>query len=99
VPLRVAHGTGLERRRLESAEAEVDDLGSVLDGVDDPRRLVDVRDRAVRMRGLHAEQLGVATEASDPFAVRDRAGRQRGDERPVAVVVTYVASVLGWMTL
>jgi len=94
VPLRIADGTGLERRRLESAKAEVDDLGSLLDGVDDPGRLVDVRDRAVGMRDLHAEELGVATEAGDPFAVGDRAGRQRGDERAVAVVVTDVAPVL-----
>src|SRR2546430_12940251 len=47
------------------------------------------------MRDLHAEQLGVAAEAGDPFAVRDRAGRQRGDERAVAVVVTDVGPVLG----
>src|SRR5512132_4282475 len=47
------------------------------------------------MRDLHAEELGVATETGNPFAVRDRAGRQRGDERAVAVVVTDVAPVLG----
>src|SRR6266536_1992457 len=93
--LRVADGAGLERRRLEATEAEVDDLCAVLDYVDDPGRLVDVRDRAVGMRYLHTEELSVATEAGDPFAVRDRAGRQRGDECAVAVVVTDVAPVFG----
>src|SRR6266566_6906084 len=48
------------------------------------------------MRNLNAEQLGVAAEAGDSFAVRDRSGCQRGDEGPVAVVVADVAAVL-WM--
>ena len=42
VALRVADGAGLERRRIEAAEAEVDDLGAVLDRVDDSGSLVDV---------------------------------------------------------
>src|SRR5205809_6867473 len=47
------------------------------------------------MGNLNAEQLGVAAEAGDSFAVRDGARRQRRDEGPVAVIVAGVAAVVG----
>src|SRR5262249_59478539 len=76
VPLRVPNRASLESRRVEAAEADVDDPGAVLNRVDDPCRLVNVRDRTVGVRDLDAHQLRVAPEAGDPLPVRDRARRK-----------------------
>ena len=80
----------LERGCLDPADREIDDLGAVVDRVDDGVGLVDVGEGAVRAAGLDEEQLRVAAEAGDPLAVRHRAAGDRGDERPVAVEVADV---------
>ena len=87
---RVRDRVALDRRRPGAAEAEVDDPRAVVDRVHDPGRLVHVRERAVAGTRLDHEQLRVAAEAGDPVAVRHRPGRDRGDERAVAVVVAHV---------
>ena len=47
---RVLDRSLLERRGADAAEAEVDDLGAVVDRVDDRGRLVDVAEAARRLR-------------------------------------------------
>ncbi len=88
---RVLDRVTLDRRRSGSAEADVDDPRAVVDGVDDPGGLVDVGERPVRGAGLDDEELRVAARARDSVAVRHGTGRDRCDERPVAVVVADVA--------
>ncbi len=84
----------LELGGADAAEAEVDDLRSMVDGVDDRRRLVDVAERTRRTDGPHHQQLCVAAEACDALVVRDGARGERGDEGPVAVPVRDVRPVV-----
>ena len=82
---RVVDGALLDRGGRRSAEAQVDDLGAVVDRIDDRRCLVDVAERAARAAGLHDHQACLAADAGDPVAVRRRSGGERGDEGAVAV--------------
>ncbi len=95
-PRAVAYSTARRSvdRGLDAAEAEIDDLGALVDRVDDRGGLVDVGERAVGAARLHDQQPGVAAEAGDALAVRDRAGRERGDERAVAVTVADVGAAV-----
>ena len=88
---RVVDRARLHRGRRRAAEAEVHDPRAVIDGVRDRGRLVDVGERPVARAGLEDHQLRVSAEAGDAVAVRHRAGRERGDERPVADGVADVA--------
>jgi hypothetical protein len=77
----------LDPRRQLAAEAQVDDPRAVVDRPDDSGGLVDDVEPAGAPVRLHDHQPRVAAEPGQPFAVRDRAGRDRGDERPVPDVV------------
>jgi len=61
----------LDRRGLGAADREIDDLGALVDGVDDRFGLVDIRERAVGPAGLDDEQLRVAAETGDALVVHD----------------------------
>jgi hypothetical protein len=71
VSRRVPDRAALDRRRLRTADREVDDLRAVLHGVDDGRSLVHVRDVAVLADCLDDQKLRVASEAGDADTVVD----------------------------
>ena len=66
----------------------------MVDGVHDRRRLVHVAEHVVAAHGSDHQKLGVAAEARDPFPVRHGARRERGRERPVAVLVVHARDVV-----
>ncbi len=90
---RVVQRIELGRRVPRTAEAEIDDLGAVVDRVHDRGGLVDVREDTVGLARLDDEQLCIAAKACDSLAVRRRAGGQGRDERPVTVRIGDVARV------
>ena len=70
---RIVQGLLLQCGCLDPADQrEVDDLGAVVDHVDDGVGLVDVAEGAVRAAGLDEKQLRVAAEAGDSLSVRPR---------------------------
>ena len=87
---RIVDGALLDDRAAFAADAEVDDLGAVIDCVDDRGRLVDLGEHAVLAARLDDEELRVTAEPCDALVVGDRARGERGDEGSVAVQVTDV---------
>ena len=94
---RVLDRAGLERgeavpalvcRVTHSAEAEVDDRGTLVDRPADRTCLRLEWDDAVRANDFRDEQLGRERHAGDPLSVVERRRDQAGDERAVAVPVT-----------
>jgi hypothetical protein len=87
VARRVVDCPALDERGLRAAEAEIHDPRPMVDRPDDRRRLVEIGEARAAAVRLHDHQRSRAAEARHPGRAANRAGRERGDERPVADAV------------